>query len=244
MDHQPSAINHASARPTVEELKVLSDSFESRSPQDVLAYALERYGERIILACGFGAEDVVLVDMMHRINPRAPLFYLDTDFLFPETYAVRDRLISQYGLVPNQVIRVKSRLTPEEQAKQYGEALWMRDPDQCCQLRKVEPLASALKGYSAWITGMRRDQAPTRANAGLVEWDKKFNLVKFNPLAKWTASEVWAYIRIHEVPYNELHDRNYPSIGCTHCTAPVLPGDDPRSGRWQNFAKTECGLHK
>ncbi len=232
------------ARPTQESLKALSESFESKHPQDVLAYALERYFPHIVFACSFGAEDVVLVDMIHRINPRVPLFYLDTDFLFKETHEVRDRLIEKYGFLPNQVIQVKSQLTPEQQAAQYGEALWTRDPDRCCELRKVEPLGRILSGYSAWITGIRRDQAPTRAHAGLIEWDKKFQLVKFNPLAKWTATDVWAYIRIHEVPYNPLHDRNYPSIGCTHCTAPVMPGEDPRSGRWNNFDKTECGLHR
>jgi len=231
-------------RPTVEELKALSDSFEAKQPQEMLAYALERYSPNIILACSFGAEDVALVDMIHRINPRTPLFYLDTDFLFKETYELRDRIVQRYGLLPSQMIRVTSLFTPDEQAASYGEALWSRDPDRCCQLRKVEPLARALHGYAAWITGIRRDQVITRANAGLVEWDKKFQLIKFNPLAKWSQAEVWAYIRANEVPYNPLHDRNYPSIGCTHCTAPVLPGEDPRSGRWKNFEKTECGLHK
>jgi phosphoadenosine phosphosulfate reductase len=232
------------SRPSDEELKELSNSFESKQPQDLLSYALERYPFSIVLACSFGAEDVVLVDMIHRINQRTPLFYLDTDFLFKETHDVKDRIVAKYGLLPGQVIQVKSLLTPEQQAFQYGEALWSRQPDQCCQLRKVEPLTRVLSGYEAWITGIRRDQAPTRANAGLVEWDKKFQLVKFNPLARWSSTEVWTYIRLHEVPYNDLHDRNYPSIGCTHCTAPVKPGEDPRSGRWQNFAKTECGLHK
>lgn len=232
------------ARPTDESLKALNTSFESKQPQDVLAYALGQYGPDIILACSFGAEDVVLVDMIQKINPRTKLFYLDTDFLFQETHGVRDRLIAKYGLTSEQVIQVKSLLTPEQQAAQHGEALWSRNPDQCCQLRKIEPLARVLNGYAAWITGIRRDQVLTRANAGLVEWDQKFNLVKFNPLATWTSEDVWAYIKVHEVPYNELHDRHYPSIGCTHCTAPVMPGEDPRSGRWKNSAKTECGLHK
>jgi phosphoadenosine phosphosulfate reductase len=111
-------------------------------------------------------------------------------------------------------------------------------------LRKVEPLTRVLQGYNAWITGIRRDQAPSRANAGLIEWDAKFGLAKINPLARWTWADVWTYIKVYEVPYNPLHDRNYPSIGCTYCTAPVVPGDDPRAGRWKNFAKTECGLHK
>jgi len=231
-------------RPTSEELASLSDSFELKQPQDVLAHALERYEPNIVLACSFGAEDVVLLDMIQKINPRTKLFYLDTDFLFKETYEVRDRLVAKYGLTPEQVIQVKSLLTPEQQAAQHGEALWSRNPDLCCQLRKVEPLTRVLSGYAAWITGIRRDQAPTRAKAGLVEWDQKFNLVKFNPLATWKSEDVWAYIKVHEVPYNELHDRHYPSIGCTHCTAPVMPGEDPRSGRWKNSAKTECGLHK
>lgn len=226
------------------ELKRLSDSFESKPPQDVLAATIERYAPKIVLACSFGAEDVALVDMVHRLNPSIPLFYLDTDFLFPETYETRDRIIQRYGLTPAQVLQVKPLLTPEQQAAQHGEALWTTEPDRCCQIRKVEPLTRVLKGYDAWITGIRRDQAPTRANAGLVEWDGKFQLVKVNPLARWTWNDVWTYLKVYEVPYNPLHDRNYPSIGCTYCTAPVAPGDDPRAGRWKNFTKTECGLHK
>jgi len=244
MSHQPSTITHSSASPTADELKALAAEFEHKAPQDLLTYALRRYHPKIILACSFGAEDVVLVDMIHRINATVPLFYLDTEFLFPETYAVRDRIMAKYGFGADQVIQVKSRLTPAEQAAQHGDALWSKDPDSCCRLRKIEPLTRLLEGYQAWVTGIRRDQAPTRANAGLIEWDAKFGLAKVNPLAKWTAEEVWTYIKIHDVPYNSLHDHNYPSIGCTHCTAPVMPGQDPRSGRWQNFAKTECGLHK
>jgi len=228
----------------IAEIKAWSGSFETKQPQDVLAAAIARYTQKIVLACSFGAEDVVLVDMVHRINPSVPLFYLDTDFLFPETYETRDRVIERYGLKPDQIIQVKSLLTPPQQAQQYGEALWAINPDQCCQLRKVQPLTRVLQGYEAWITGIRRDQAPSRANAGLIEWDEKFQLIKVNPLARWTWADVWTYIKVYEVPYNPLHDRNYPSIGCTYCTAPVAPGDDPRAGRWKNFAKTECGLHK
>ncbi len=229
---------------TSPDFKTLSDSFEAKSPQDLLGYAIETYHPKIVLACSFGAEDVVLVDMVHRINPSVPLFYLDTDFLFPETYATRDRVIEQYGLKPTQVLQLKSLLAPQKQAASYGDALWTSNPDQCCQLRKVEPLTRVLQGYDAWITGIRRDQAPSRADAGLVEWDQKFRLVKVNPLARWSWADVWTYIKIYEVPYNPLHDQNYPSIGCTHCTKPVMPGQDPRSGRWQGSAKTECGLHK
>ena len=226
------------------EFKTISDSFEAKQPQDLLAYALEKYHPKIVLACSFGAEDVVLVDMVHRINPTVPLFYLDTDFLFPETYATRDRIIERYQLKPAQVIQVKSLLTPQKQAESYGDALWTSNPDQCCQLRKVEPLTRVLQNYDAWITGIRRGQAPSRASAGLIEWDQKFKVVKVNPLARWTWTDVWTYIQVYEVPYNTLHDQNYPSIGCTYCTAPVAPGEDPRAGRWKNFTKTECGLHK
>ena len=231
-------------QPTENSLAEVNQSLEGKTPQDVLEYAFQQYSPNMILACSFGAEDVALVDMMVRINPKVILFYLDTDFLFPETYDVRDRIIAKYGLKADQVIQMKSTLSPEEQAEQFGPALWSKEPDQCCQLRKLEPLRRILKNYSAWVTGIRRDQSPTRANAGLVEWDQSFNLVKINPLAAWSVEEVWGYIYRHDVPYNTLHEQNYPSVGCTHCTSPVMPGDDPRSGRWKNFAKTECGLHR
>ncbi|MEK7236009.1 MAG: phosphoadenosine phosphosulfate reductase family protein, partial [Nitrospirota bacterium] len=150
-----------------DELRTWGESFEAKQPSEIVAAAIERYAPKIVLACSFGAEDVVLVDIVHRINPSVPLFYLDTEFLFPETYATRDRVIERYGLQPRQVIQVKSLLTPAQQAAQHGEALWTRHPDQCCELRKVEPLTRVLKGFDAWITGIRRDQSPTRANAKL-----------------------------------------------------------------------------
>ena len=196
---------------------------------------------KIAFACSFGAEDVVLVDMLQKISPKTDIFYLDTDFHFKETYETRDRIAARYGIG---FIQVKSNLTPEEQAEQYGPELWRKDPNLCCNLRKVEPLTRILAKYDAWITGIRRDQAPTRANAKKVEYDTKFGLVKFNPLASWTSDDVWDYIRRHDVIYNPLHDRQYPSIGCEHCTRPVRPGEDPRAGRWSGFDKTECGLHK
>ena len=221
-------------------LQALNAAFEARTPHEVLTYAIETYYPDIVLASSFGAEDVVLIDMVHRINPHTPILYLDTDFLFQETYETRDALIRKYGIAP---IQVKSLLTPDQQADKFGDKLWERRPDECCNQRKVEPLTRALKGYKAWITGIRRDQAPTRAHAGLVEWDQKFQMVKFNPLARWKAEDVWAYIKLYEVPYNPLHDQQYPSIGCTYCTRPVQPGEDPRAGRWDGFSKTECGLH-
>ncbi|NGZ04067.1 MAG: phosphoadenylyl-sulfate reductase, partial [Nitrospira sp. WS238] len=184
----------------IERLNAWGASFEAKQPQDVVEAAIERYRGEIVLACSFGAEDVVLVDMVHRIDPSMPLFYLDTEFLFPETYATRDRVIERYSLKPAQVIQVKSMLTAQQQAEEHGDALWSREPDRCCQLRKVEPLTRVLRGYEAWITGIRRDQAPSRANAGIVEWDQKFELVKINPLARWSWNDVWAYVKVYEVP--------------------------------------------
>lgn len=217
-----------------------AEEFESLSPQEILAWAVETF-PNITFACSFGAEDVVLVDMLQQISPSTDIFYLDTDFHFKETYETRDAIAAKYEL---DFVRVSPLLTPEEQAQKYGEELWKSDPNACCNLRKVEPLTRVLGRYDAWITGIRRDQAPTRANAKKIEYDTKFGLVKFNPIANWTSEDVWNYIREHQLIYNPLHDRNYPSIGCEHCTRPVMPGEDPRAGRWSGTEKTECGLHQ
>lgn len=217
-----------------------AEEFENKTPQELLSWAVERF-PNITLACSFGAEDVVLVDMLQKISPKTDIFYLDTNVHFKETYETRDRLQQHYGL---EFVQVLPKLTLEEQAAAHGDELWKSNPTQCCNIRKVDPLTDVLKNYDAWITGIRRDQAPTRANAKKVEYDVKFGLVKFNPLASWTSEDVWNYIRSNNVIYNPLHDNNYPSIGCEHCTKPVMPGEDPRSGRWAGFEKTECGLHK
>ena len=218
----------------------LATRFESETPEALLDFAYSRFGESVALACSFGAEDVVLAEMVARVHPGGRVFYLDTDFLFSETHAVRERIAARY---PLKIEACRPALTPDEQALRFGDSLWAHQPNQCCSIRKVEPLTTQLSKLSAWITGVRRDQAPTRANTPKVEWDEKFGLVKFNPLADWTWDQVWEHIRRHKVPYNEMHDRNYPSIGCTHCTRQVLPGEDPRAGRWSGSEKTECGLH-
>mgnify|MGYP001175402950 CR=1 FL=1 len=215
-------------------------SLENESPEAVLKFAVETF-PNIAFACSFGAEDVVIVDMLQKISPETDIFYLDTDLHFAETYETRDRLEHRYG---KKFIQVKTDLTLERQAEQYGDELWKSDPNKCCNLRKVEPLAKFLAGYEAWITGIRREQAPTRANAKKIEYDAKFGLVKFNPLASWKWDDVWNYIRENDVIYNPLHDRSYPSIGCEPCTRPVKPGEDPRAGRWSGTDKIECGLHK
>ncbi len=226
---------------TEEEIQLWAYRLEAKRPEEILAWAAEQFGTDIVLASSFGAEDVVLIDMLHKVAPAVPVFYLDTNKHFPETYQTRDRLQKRYG---KEFIQVLPKLTLTEQEKIYGPELWKQDPNLCCNIRKVEPLTGILTQFSAWITGIRRDQAPTRANAKKIEWDQKFGLVKFNPLASWTADDVWAYIRANDVPYNPLHDQNYPSIGCDVCTRPVRPGEDPRAGRWAGFQKTECGLHK
>ena len=226
---------------TAQELAGISAELEERSPGDILRWAVDEFFPELTLACSFGGPSgMVLVDMIAAIEPRVEVFYLDTDFLFPETYQTRDRVIERYGIKP---VAYKSKLTPDGQARQHGDALWLSDPDLCCALRKVEPNQRALQGKRAWVSGLRRDQAATRAETPVVQWDEKFGLVKINPLARWTEGDVWAYILKHEVPYNPLHDQNYPSLGCTYCTKAVQPGDDPRSGRWQGLDKTECGLH-
>jgi phosphoadenosine phosphosulfate reductase len=226
---------------TREELERLSAQLEERTPPDILRWAVDEFFPGLTLACSFGGPSgMVLLDMMSRIEPRVEVFYLDTDFLFPETHATRDRAVERYGIRP---VAYKSRLTPEEQAERHGDALWSRDPDLCCELRKVEPNVRALEGKRAWVSGIRRDQAATRRETPIVQWDEKFGLVKVNALAKWTEADVWGYIVKHDVPYNPLHDQSYPSLGCTYCTKAVAPGEDPRAGRWQGFDKTECGLH-
>ncbi|MFZ0732838.1 MAG: phosphoadenylyl-sulfate reductase [Candidatus Sulfotelmatobacter sp.] len=210
------------------------------SPEAVLSWAIETFGTRVAISSAFGAEGMVLIDMASRLHKSFRLFTIDTEFLFPETYALMDKIEEEYGV---EIERVYSLLSPEEQDRTHGSVLWARDPDFCCNMRKVEPLRRKLSELDAWITSIRRDQTAARASAKKVEWDSKFGLVKINPLVDWTSKQVWRYIHDHDVPYNELHNQDYPSIGCTHCTRAIKPGEDPRAGRWSGFAKSECGLH-
>jgi len=213
---------------------------ESWSAEDLVCWGLDRFHPRVAIASAFGVEGIVLIDMASRIYPGFRVFTLDTGFFFPETYTLIEQIERRYGI---KVERSRPRLTPEEQGRTYGTALWSRDPDRCCRLRKVEPLRNKLAELRAWFSAIRRDQSPERAAAPKLGWDAQFGLVKINPLADWTSDEVWEYVRRHDLPYNPLHDRNYPSIGCTHCTMPVRLGENPRAGRWAGFEKTECGLH-
>jgi phosphoadenosine phosphosulfate reductase len=213
---------------------------ESWTPQQVLTWAFEKYGNDVAISSAFGAEGMVLIDMASRLRKNFRLFTIDTEFLFPETHNLIDRTEQKYGI---KVERVYSPFSPEEQEQIHGAALWNHDPDQCCNLRKVEPLRRKLKALSAWITSIRRDQTLSRKSAHKVEWDEKFGLVKINPIADWSSKQVWRYLHEHAVPYNPLHDQNYTSIGCTHCTRAIRPGEDSRAGRWSGLDKTECGLH-
>ena len=220
-----------------EHVKVVAESW---NPEQVLSWAFATFGENIALATGMGVEGMALLDIAFRINSDVKVFTGDTEFLFPETYDLIDRVEQRYGI---KIEKLYSELTPEEQEKEFGPRLWARDPDQCCALRKVEPLRRKLSALDAWITAIRRTQTAERAGVRKVDWDQKFDLVKISPLADWTREKVWSYVLKNDVAYNELHDRNYPSIGCTHCTRAVKPGEDPRAGRWSGLGKTECGLH-
>jgi phosphoadenosine phosphosulfate reductase len=213
---------------------------ESSPPEEILNWAFDEFGDRVTIATGFGVEGVALIDMAVKVNPRADVFFLDTSFLFPETHGLRRRLEDRYGI---EIRAFQSDITPEAQELSYGPKLWSTDPDLCCRLRKLEPLSEALRNRAAWMTAIRRNQTSARANAREVEWDYQWKLVKVNPLVRWSKADVWSYIRRNDVPYNPLHDRGYPSIGCTHCTRAVREGEDERAGRWSGFAKTECGLH-
>ena len=221
----------------IEELQFVAEAWK---PERVLEWAFERFGDTVAISSAFGAEGMALIDIASRVRKQFRLFTLDTEFLFPETHNLMDRVEERYGITIEKVYPLNS---PEEQERIYGAALWERQADQCCNLRKVEPLRRKLSELSAWITSIRRDQTSSRAGAGKVQWDEKFGLVKINPIADWSSKQVWQYIRQHDVPYNVLHERSYPSIGCTHCTRAVLPGEDPRAGRWSGSSKTECGLH-
>ncbi len=223
-----------------EQIIQLQEVAENWGPQQILAWAFKSFGNRVALCSAFGVEGMVLIDMASRLGQRFRVFTVDTEFLFPETYTLMEKVEERYGIT---IERAYPLLSPEVQERLHGASLWARDPDQCCYLRKIEPLQRKLRELEAWITSIRRDQTSARAAAGKLEWDEKFGLVKINPIADWTSKQVWRYIYDHQVPYNPLHDRSYPSIGCTHCTRAVRPGEDSRAGRWPGFSKTECGLH-
>jgi phosphoadenosine phosphosulfate reductase len=220
--------------------QVVQQDAETWSAEQVLGWADETYSEHAAIASAFGVEGIALIDMASGIWRSLRVFVLDTGFLFPETYRLIEQVEQRYEIA---VQRIVPPMTPAAQDRICGLELWKRNPDLCCQLRKIDPLRQKLMGLHAWVTSIRRDQTQERSSIRKIEWDRQFQLVKINPLADWSAEAVWSYVRARKLPYNPLHDRHYPSIGCTHCTRAVDAGEDPRAGRWSGFAKRECGLH-
>ena len=223
------------------ELQRLSAEFENALPQTVLRWAADTYGQNLAVVTSFQPTGIVTLHMLSEIAPRTPVLTLDTGLLFPETHALMDECERRFNL---NLIRIHPQQTVAEQEAAFGPALWTQDPNECCRLRKVVPLDDALAPYSAWVTGLRRDQSERRANTPILSWDKKHNNVKLCPFATWTEAMMWEYIDAYDLPYNLLHDQNYPSIGCWPCTNAVEPdAQDKRAGRWANRDKSECGIH-
>jgi phosphoadenosine phosphosulfate reductase len=236
----------AEKRAAREEIDRLSNRIEAMTAPEIVRWALERYGRKLVLASSFGAEDVVVIDMMMGVDRNARVVTLDTGRLPQETYNVIDAMRDRYGLhtevfFPN--AEEVERMVSEKGLNLFYHSIENRKL--CCSVRKLEPLNRALSGLDAWMTGLRRDQNVTRTVVGRLEWDSGHQLVKVNPLADWSWDEVWKYIRTHNVPYNALHDRGFPSIGCAPCTRAVQPGEDLRAGRWwwEHPETKECGLH-
>ena len=213
-----------------------------KNPEGFIKWIVEKLPkDKVVMGTGFGPPGIVLLDILFKVTKSISVFYIDTGFLFEQTYDLKNKLEEKYGF---KFLRFSTELTPEAQGEQFGNNLWENDPDACCNLRKVMPMKDALSDYDFWITGIRKKQTTARATSELVELEPRFSVIKMNPLINWTHDEVWNYIKEHDLPYNELHDRNYPSIGCKQCTSPVCSGDDERSGRWSGTNKIECGLHK
>lgn len=211
---------------------------DGASPEAIVAWALGSFDDRICVASSM--QDAVLVHLVSAVRPGVPVVFLDTGYHFAETIGTRDAVAARY---PIQLVNVTPRQSVQQQDDEYGEALYARDPDLCCARRKVEPLERSLEPFAAWMTGIRRDDAPTRDGVPVVQWDAKRSMVKVNPLAAWTLDDVVDYAAVNDVPLNPLFHDGYLSIGCAPCTRPVAPGEDPRAGRWAGFGKTECGLH-
>jgi phosphoadenosine phosphosulfate reductase len=206
--------------------------------REILSWAAETFGEGLIVASNM--QDAVLVELGAAARPGVDVLFLETGYHFAETLGTRDAVAQTYGVT---IVQAEPELTVAEQDATFGKDLFAVDPGQCCAMRKVEPLKKTLARYDAWVTGVRRVEAPTRAATPLVTWDERHDLVKINPIAHWTDEQMDAYIREHAVLVNPLVEAGYPSIGCAPCTQKPAPGADPRSGRWAGFSKTECGLH-
>ncbi|MBY0231119.1 MAG: phosphoadenylyl-sulfate reductase [Gemmataceae bacterium] len=233
-------VSREEGRMTEAEIAAASRDLEGASAAEVLRWAVERFYPRLTMATAFGAEGCCILHLLAGIEPRVRVFNLETGYQFPETLRLRERIKERYGI---EVEYVRAEQTVAEYEAEHGGPLYAIRPDQCCHDRKIVPLRKAVEGYAAWISAIRKDQTADRAKAGVVQWDRKFGLVKVNPLLDWTKSDVWRFVLDHGIPYNPLHDQGYPSIGCWPCTAPAGAGADERSGRWAGSGKKECGLH-
>ncbi len=211
---------------------------DGAAAEDILRWAVETFGANLVIASSMG--DGVLAHLVSSVAPGVDVLFLDTGYHFAETIGTRDAVQQVYAVNVRTVLPLR---TVAEQDAEHGERLYERDPDACCAMRKVEPLVRGLAPYTAWASGIRRDEATTRRGIGVVEWDAERSMVKVNPLAAWTQADVDAYVDKHGVLVNPLAYDGYPSIGCAPCTRRIAPGQDPRAGRWAGSAKTECGLH-
>ena len=225
---------------TSEDVARLAEHFEPLRAEELVEFAAETFGARMVLTCSWQMGTSILVHMTREVAPQTRLVEIDTGLLFEETHETRRRLVERYGL---EVETLRPLQSVEEQEASHGAALWEREPDRCCGLRKVAPLEQAIRNADSWLTGIRRDQTTQRAGAPKLVLDANRGVVKVQPLVDWSERDCWRYIHRHGIPYNELHDRGFPSIGCTPCTRMVGSDEDARAGRWAGSGKTECGLH-
>ena len=224
----------------MDELAYHSRRLEGATPEEILEWATQRFAPKLTMATAFGPEGCTILHMLSNIAPETYTFNLDTGYQFRETLELRDRLAARYGM---QVDLRRPETTVEQYEAANGGPVYKTDPSRCCFDRKVTVLKQAIRGWHAWMSAIRRDQSPDRAEAPIVGWDDKFQLVKINPLVNCTKADIWKMITDNDIPYNPLHDQGYTSIGCSPCTRAVLFGEDERAGRWSGSEKTECGLH-
>jgi len=220
-------------------LSLTEPQIEAMPAEEVLRWANDEFGDRLCLTCSWQKQSSVLVHLVSELGLGIDVIELDTHLFFKETYETREALVARYDL---NLIRPEI-ITVAEQHNQEGPNLWESDPDRCCHIRKVEPLIRALDPYDAWISGIRRDQSPSRANARKVERSERYGVWKIQPLADWDEERVWSYIVANDIPYNPLHEAGYRSIGCIPCTRPIRPDEEERAGRWAGSDKLECGIH-
>jgi phosphoadenosine phosphosulfate reductase len=221
------------------QLSLTETEIEALPAEEVLRWAFEEFGDRLCLSCSWQKQSSVLVHMVSDLQLDVDIVELDTHLFFKESYETRERLVERYGLT----LIVPEVLTIAEQHKREGPNLWETNPDHCCHIRKVEPLIQVLRPYDAWVSGIRREQSPSRAGARKVERSERYGVWKVQPLADWSEKDVWQYIVRNGIPYNPLHDVGYRSIGCIPCTRPTRPDEEERAGRWAGSDKLECGIH-